>query len=81
MSAAVGSGTARGFVSVRMDFKLAFYGPARKIARSIMEQDITESAYFFKLWAWFDKNKKQVAWVAAPARPTRWPTGCWAWGR
>lgn len=30
-----------------------------------MEQDITESAYFFKLWAWFDKSKKQVAWGAA----------------
>ena len=29
-----------------------------------MEQDISESAYFFKLWAWFDKNKKQVAWGA-----------------
>lgn len=30
-----------------------------------MEQDITESAYFFKLWAWFDKNRKQVVWGAA----------------
>lgn len=30
-----------------------------------MEQDITESAHFFKLWAWFEKHKKQVAWGAA----------------
>jgi len=30
-----------------------------------MEQDITESANFFKLWAWFEKNKKPVAWGAA----------------
>ena len=47
-----------------VDFKLAFCGSARKIARSIMEQDITESAYFFKLWAWFDKHKRPVAWGA-----------------
>lgn len=54
-----------GFRFGTVDFELAFCGSARKIARSIMEQDITESAYFFKLWAWFDQHKKQVAWSAA----------------
>ena len=48
-----------------VDFKLAFCGSARKITSSIMEQDITESAYFIKLWTWFDRNKKPVAWSAA----------------
>jgi tetratricopeptide (TPR) repeat protein len=45
-----------------VDLKLAFCGSARKITGSIMEQNIAESAYFFKLWTWFEKNKKQVAW-------------------
>jgi TolA-binding protein len=27
-----------------------------------MESDITESALFYKLWAWSDKNKKQLLW-------------------
>jgi predicted negative regulator of RcsB-dependent stress response len=27
-----------------------------------MESDVTESALFYKLWAWGDKNKKQLLW-------------------
>lgn len=64
-----------------MDFKLAFYAPARKIARSIMEQDITESAYFFKLWAWFDKNKKQVAWGAVGVAAAGAVVGIYLWSQ
>ncbi|HWD91620.1 MAG TPA: tetratricopeptide repeat protein [Verrucomicrobiae bacterium] len=29
-----------------------------------MESDITESALFYKLWAWGEKNKKQLIWGA-----------------
>jgi len=35
--------------------------PDRKIAPLVyMESDLTESALFYKLWAWGDKNKKQL---------------------
>ena len=27
-----------------------------------MESDVTQSALFYKLWAWGDKNKKQLLW-------------------
>jgi predicted negative regulator of RcsB-dependent stress response len=47
---------------LKPDLKLAFYLTARKIARSDMQQDITESAHFFKFWAWFEKNRRQIAW-------------------
>jgi predicted negative regulator of RcsB-dependent stress response len=44
------------------DFKLAFLMPDRKIAPPDMESDLTQSAVFYKLWAWADKNKKQLLW-------------------
>jgi len=35
--------------------------PDRKIAPPVyMESDLTESALFYKLWAWGDKNRKQL---------------------
>ncbi len=46
-----------------------------------MEQDITESAYFFKLWAWFDKNKKQVAWGAAGVAAAGAVVGIYIWSQ
>jgi predicted negative regulator of RcsB-dependent stress response len=46
-----------------------------------MEQDITESAYFFKLWAWFDKNKKQVAWGAAGLAAAGAVVGIYLWSQ
>lgn len=64
-----------------MDFKLAFHGSAGKNARSIMEHDITESAHFFKLWAWFDKNKKQVAWAAAGVATAAGAVGIYVWSQ
>lgn len=63
------------------DFKLAFCGAARKIARSIMEQDITESAYFFKIWAWFDQHKKQVAVGAAGVLVAGAAVGFYIWSQ
>jgi TolA-binding protein len=30
-----------------------------------MESDVTQSALFYKLWAWGDKNKKQLLWGLA----------------
>lgn len=32
-----------------------------------MESDVTQSAGFYKLWAWFETNKKQVTWGALAA--------------
>ena len=66
---------------IKTDFKLAFWVSARKIARSIMEQNITESAYFFKLWAWFDKNKKQAAWGAAGVTVAGVVVGTFIWSQ
>ena len=30
-----------------------------------MESDVTQSAWFYKSWAWFETHKKQVAWIVA----------------
>jgi tetratricopeptide (TPR) repeat protein len=46
-----------------------------------MEQDITESAYFFKVWAWFDQNKKQVAWAAVGLATTAAVVGIYIWSQ
>ncbi len=46
-----------------------------------MEQDITESASFFKLWAWFDKNKKQVAWTAGGLAALAGVVGIYVWSQ
>ncbi len=27
-----------------------------------MEHDVTQSAYFYRLWAWFETNRRQVLW-------------------
>lgn len=50
--------------SGKPDFKLAFLMPDRKIAPPDMESDVTQSALFYKLWAWGDKNRKQLLWGA-----------------
>jgi predicted negative regulator of RcsB-dependent stress response len=48
-------------IARKTDFKLAFLMPDRKIAPPVyMESDLTESALFYKLWAWGDKNRKQL---------------------
>ncbi len=46
-----------------------------------MEQNITESAYFFKLWAWFDRNKKQVAWGAGAVVAAGAVVGLFLWSQ
>ena len=46
-------------MSRKPDFKLAFLTRDREIAPLVyMESDLTQSAVFYKLWAWGDKNKK-----------------------
>ena len=29
-----------------------------------MESDVTQTAFFFKLWAWVDSHRKQILWGA-----------------
>jgi tetratricopeptide (TPR) repeat protein len=45
--------------------ELAFWGGSRNIAPLYMETDVMQSASFYKLWAWFEVNKKQVGMGAA----------------
>ena len=49
------------------DFKLAFQGFDRNIARPIMEQKVADLTFGEKLFVWFEANKKQAAWGAGIA--------------
>lgn len=49
-------------IEEKADFKLAFLMRERKIAHPDMESDVTQSAAFYKIYAWVEKNRKQLLW-------------------
>jgi len=44
-----------------------------------MQTDVTQSASFYKLWAWFETNKKQVSWGATALVVLGLITWFWLW--
>jgi tetratricopeptide (TPR) repeat protein len=72
---------ARDCAPERLDFKLAFCGADRKIARSTMEQNIADSPFLFTAWAWFDKNKKQVLFGAVAVAVAGFVIGLIVWSK
>jgi len=44
-----------------------------------MQTDVTQSASFYKLWAWFETNKKQVSWAAMGLLVVALVTWFWLW--
>lgn len=59
---------------------MRFGGRPRKISHFIyMQTDVTQSAGFYKLWAWFETNKKQVSWGATGLLVVGLITWFWVW--
>ena len=44
-----------------------------------MQTDVTQSASFYKLWTWFETNKKQVSWGATGLLVVGLITWFWMW--